>query len=300
MNETFLVVGAGGRLGSSLLRFLAESRSATGIDRKQLDLADPHAIRRTLEAVDYDHLVLTGALTAVDYCETHREEAFAVNGTAAGIIAEISASKGARVTYISTDMVFDGTKEQPYVETDPAHPVNAYGESKLDGEQRVMAASSRNIVARVSWVYGPARPAFPEWIIGRACEVEDLTLPGDKICCPTSTPDLIGWLDALWSTDASGVFHLCHASPVSWRDWGQACIDIAHEEGFPVLARNITPVPVDSVPAFIAKRAKNSAMDTGRFTSATGVQPRHWREALREFVVQSPSFSRYRSLTHTP
>lgn len=286
-------------MGASLLGYLSESRIAIGIGRKELDLTDPDAIRRVLDSLDYDHLVLTGALTAVDYCETHREEAFAVNAVAAGIIAEISAAKGARVTYISTDMVFDGSKEEPYRETDHARPVNVYGESKLEGEVRVMAASSGNLVARVSWVYGPARPAFPEWIIGRSCEVENLTLPGDKICCPTSTPDLIAWLDALWSTKECGIFHLCHASPVSWRDWGQACIDIAREEGFPVIARHISPVPVDSVPAFVAKRAKNSAMDTAKFTAATGVHPRHWREALREFVVQSPSFSRYRSLTHT-
>jgi dTDP-4-dehydrorhamnose reductase len=288
-------VGSGGRLGKSLLEHLSRAGMAEGIARDGMDLADPASIRAALADRHYDHLVLTGALTAVDYCETHRDEAFAVNAEAAGLIAELSAEKGARVTYISTDMVFDGLKSGPYLETDEAVPANVYGESKLEGERRVLAASGRNLVARVSWVYGPARPAFPEWIIGKACAESEVTLPGDKICCPTYTLDLIGWLDALWRTPGTGIYHLCNSSPCSWRDWGQFCIDTARDLGFPVLAREIRPVPVDSVAAFVAKRAVNTAMDTAKFTALTGIKPRHWQEALREFVVQSPTLSGYRN-----
>jgi dTDP-4-dehydrorhamnose reductase len=295
MNESFLVVGSGGRLGRSLLDHLSASRAAIGLARADMDLTNPDTIRATLASLEFDHVVLTAALTAVDFCETHREEAFAINAEAAGVIAEIAAARGARMTYISTDMVFDGLKDGPYVETDVAIPANVYGESKLEGERRVLAASGKNLVARVSWVYGPARPAFPEWIIGRACAEDDLTLPGDKIGCPTYTLDLIGWLDALWATPAAGVFHLCNSEPCSWRDWGQACIDSARDQGWPVRTAEIRPVPVDSVTAFVAKRALNTAMDTTLITRATGVTPRHWREALREFVVQSPTFSSYKS-----
>jgi dTDP-4-dehydrorhamnose reductase len=294
MDATFLVVGSGGRLGKSLLERLSMSGRAEGIARDGMNLADPASIRAALADRHYDHLVLTAALTAVDYCETHRDEAFAVNAEAAGLIAEISAAKGARMTYISTDMVFDGLKSGLCAETDEAVPANVYGESKLEGERRVMAASERNLVARVSWVYGPARPAFPEWIIGRACAETDLTLPDDKICCPTYTLDLIGWLEALWRTPATGIYHLCNSSPCSWRDWGLFCIDVARDAGFPVIAAGIRGVPVDSVAAFVAKRAANTAMDTSKFTAATGITPRHWQEALREFVMQSPTLSGYR------
>lgn len=295
MRTSYLIVGSGGRLGKSLLDRLSRSGQAEGIARDGMNLADPASIRAALSGRHYDHLVLTAALTGVDYCETHRDEAFAVNAEAAGLIAEISAEKGARMTYISTDMVFDGLKPGPYVETDEAIPVNIYGESKLEGERRVLAASDRNLVARVSWVYGPARPAFPEWIIGKACAESELTLPGDKICCPTCTLDLIGWLEALWRTPAAGVYHLCNSSPCSWRDWGQFCIDTARDFGFPVIATEIRPVPVDSVGAFVAKRAVNTAMDTAKFTAITGIRPRHWQEALREFVMQSPTLSGYRN-----
>jgi dTDP-4-dehydrorhamnose reductase len=295
MNESHLVIGSGGRLGKSLLNYLSLDRPAIGLARADMDLGNPESIRMVLAGMDFDHVVLTAALTGVDHCETHREEAFAINADGPGVIAEIAAARGARMTYISTDMVFDGLKDSPYVETDVTVPANVYGESKLEGERRVLAASDRNLIARVSWVYGPARPAFPEWIIGRACAEDDLTLPGDKFCCPTHTPDLIGWLDALWSTSATGVFHLCNSVPCSWRDWGQACIDLAREQGWPVRVGEIRPVPVDSVAAFVAKRAANTAMDTGHFTRTTGLAPRHWREALREFVVQSPTFCAYKT-----
>ncbi len=302
--KRIVVVGSGGRLGSSLVKSLQAGHQVIGFDRGGLDLGSARSIEDTLAPLDYDHLFLTGALTAVDYCETHEDEAFAVNGEGPGRIAEISARKGAHVTYLSTDLVFDGTKGQPYVEADETKPISVYGASKLEGEQRVLGASARNLVARVSWVFGPGRPAFPEWIIGRACEERRLTLPGNKICCPTYSADLVDWLAALVlkpaDGPAAGVFHLCNSSPCIWRDWGQFAIDTAREAGFPVITGEIEGIPVDSVAAFVAKRPVNSAMNTRKFSAWTGIEPRDWREALRDFVIQSESFAKYRSIPHAP
>ncbi len=295
--KKIVVVGAGGRLGGLLANVLRHDHEVIGFDRKQLDLASHASIDAALASLDYDLLFLTGALTAVDYCETHADEAHAANATGPGRIAEISAAKGAHVTYISTDMVFDGSKTEPYLETDEANPISVYGATKLAGERAVMDASAANLVARVSWVYGPGRAAFPERIIDRACADENLTLPGNKICCPTYTSDLIAWLSALVfgaSSPASGIFHLCNSQPCTWREWGQFCIDTAREMGFPVVAREIIGVPVDSVPAFVAKRPVNSAMSTAKFTDHTGIVPRDWQDALRDFVMQSDSFAKYR------
>lgn len=293
-----VVVGSGGRLGASLVDALTPEHDVFGFDRKAMNLASHEAIDAALGGLEYDELILCGALTAVDYCEAHRDEAFAVNAAGPGRIAEISADKGAHVTYISTDMVFDGAKHGLYTESDETIPANVYGESKLEGERLVLKASPNHLVARVSWVFGPARPAFPEWIIGRACVETDLTLPADKICCPTYTLDLIGWLRALTvdhpAGPAAGVFHLCNSDACAWRDWGQACIDLARDAGIPILAKEIRGVPVESVTAFVAKRALNTAMDTSKFSAHTGIQPRPWRQALREFVMQSPTLSSYK------
>lgn len=286
-----VVVGSSGRLGAVLVDRLEKNHHVTGLARQRLDLADPASIVGALEGLEYDRLILTGALTAVDYCETHGEEAFAVNAEGPGIIAAISARKGAHVTYISTDMVFDGEAPGLYQEDDVPNPASVYGASKLAGERRVIAASAGNLVARVSWVFGPARPAFPEWIIGQASAKADVSLPGDKIACPTYTLDLVEWLEVLVCSrpegPASGIYHLCNSGPCSWRDWGQCCIDAAREAGHPVLAGGISGVPVDSVAAFVAKRPVNSSMDTRKFSELTGIQPRPWHEAVREHVMRN-------------
>jgi dTDP-4-dehydrorhamnose reductase len=284
-----LIIGTGGRLGGVLNDHLAARHPTIALPRQNLDLLSPEAIATTLRGFDFTHVFISAALTAVDYCETHEEETFAVNAVAPGIIAEIAAEKGAHVTHISTDMVFDGLNDGPYVESDKARPISVYGASKLEGERRVLAASPANLVARVSWVFGPGRPAFPEWIINQACAKSDVTLPGDKTGNPTYTMDLVEWLEALvFGADgpARGIYHLCNSDPCTWRDWGQYCIDVAREAGQPVLAREITGVPVDSVAAFVARRPANSALDTGKFTCATGIRPRPWQEAIREYVVQ--------------
>lgn len=303
-SKKVVVVGSGGRLGRSLVKSLSRDHEVTGFDHKALDLSSPDAIQSALSGLDYDELILSGALTAVDYCETHRDEAFAVNAEGPGLIARISAGKGAHVTYISTDMVFDGLKSGLYDEADEAVPANVYGESKLAGERLVLEASPDHLVARVSWVFGPERPAFPEWIIGLACKQPDLTLPDDKICCPTYTEDLTAWLRALTvdSADgpAAGVVQLCNSGACAWRDWGQACLDFAKDAGIPLVAETIRGVPVDSVAAFVAKRALNTAMSSARFTTLTGLHPRPWREALREFVMQSPTLSAYKMSPHSP
>jgi dTDP-4-dehydrorhamnose reductase len=291
MHASTLIIGAGGRLGSVLSARLARHCEVRGLNHSQLDLCSPAAIIETLRPLDFTHVFITAALTAVDHGETHEDEAFAVNAAAPGIIAEIAGEKGAHVTHISTDMVFDGLKDGPYVETDEAHPISVYGKSKLEGERRVLSASARNLVARVSWVFGPGRPAFPEWIIGQASAKTGLTLPGNKIACPTYTVDLIEWLDALvfGNSDgpAAGLFHLCNSDPCTWRDWGQYCIDTAQEAGLPVLPQEITGIPVDSVAAFVARRPVNSAMDTRKFSETTGIHPRSWREAIREHVMHN-------------
>lgn len=295
-----VVVGASGRLGSSLAAHLREKHQVVSISRSDMDLASSEAISAVLEPLDFDNVIITGALTGVDYCETHDAEAHLVNAAGPGEIARIAAEKGAHVCYVSTDMVFDGQKEKPYSETDGANPISVYGATKLAGERAVLEASADNLVVRVSWVYGPGRPAFPEWIIDKACSEKDLTLPGNKICSPTYTLDLITWMETLiyglGDGPASGIYHLCNSGDCTWREWGLACLRAAREAGYPVLADDIVGIPVDTVAAFVAKRPVNSVMNTGKFSKLMGSEPRPWEEALRDHVIHSETFAKYKSL----
>lgn len=283
-----VVVGSDGRLGSALTGFLRQHHTVIPLGRRQMNLRCERSIADALETLDYEFLFLTGALTGVDYCETHEQEAFAVNAVAPGQIANISARKNAHVTYVSTDMVFDGDTVLPYVETDKTGPISIYGESKLKGENYVLDASETNLIVRVSWLFGPGRRAFPEWIVDQACSCPCLTLPDDKIACPSYTLDLVAWMKALvfdqTPAPAAGTYHLCNSGPCTWQEWGQFCIDTARASGHPVIVGEIGGVAVDSVPAFVARRPRNSSMNTGKFSHRTGILPRHWDEAVHEFI----------------
>lgn len=289
-----VVVGSGGRLGSVLVGQISKHRRVIALGRGDLDLTHAGSIRRVLGAIDYGYLFLTAALTDVDYCETHPREAYVINAEAAGIVAEVSAEKCAHVTYLSTDMVFDGSSAVPYRETDPPLPISVYGHTKHDGERRVLAASGGNLVARVSWLFGLSRPGFPEWIVCQAASCECPALPEDKFARPTYTVDLAEWLEALvFGNDegpASGVVHLCNDGTCSWKEWGEACVDLVRMRGIKNLAQKIRGISLAEVEAFVASRPLNSAMYTGKFSKLTGIRPRPWSEALRHFVIQGEAF----------
>lgn len=289
--KRIVVLGAYGRLGQTFVDHFGGDHTVIPLDRDHIELGSAESIARVLESHEFDVLILTAALTAVDHCETNEEEAFAVNADGPKNVAAICARKGAKLVYIGTDFVFDGTATGVYREDDPVNPISVYGASKLKGEEYVMAADADNLVIRIAWLYGPGAPAFPEWIIDKACSESSLVLPAEKIGCPTYALDIAMWLDALLfgagSEDASGVFHLCNSEPCTWQEWGQYCIDVARDCGRPVKVDQIGASTMDSIEAFKAKRPVNSAMSTHKFQQVTEITPRSWKEALREHLEEN-------------
>ncbi len=275
-----VIVGAAGRLGQALEARLSRQATVIGLARPRIDLLSPRSIFEALDPLEFDHLIFPAAMTAVDPCETDQEQAYAINAAAPKLVAEICAAKKAHMTHVSTDFVFDGGKEGPYTEIDEARPVSVYGASKLQGEKHVLAASDAHLVVRVSWLYGPGKPAFPEWIVDKACAESKLSLPVDKLGSPTSSVDVAELLVPLLEGQASGVFHLCNAGTCTWQQWGQACLDLAREAGVPLQTETISGNSLNDIGAFVAKRPPNSAMNTAKYTDFTGVTPRPWREAL--------------------
>lgn len=294
-----VIVGAAGRLGQALqLRFSREAQ-VIGLTRANLDLTIPESIRAALEGLDFDRLIMPAAMTAVDPCESNPEAAFAINSAAPRLIAEICAARGAHMTHVSTDFVFDGGKSGAYSEDDPAEPISVYGASKLKGETNVLEADPCHLVVRVSWLYGPGKPAFPEWIVDKACAETAIALPGDKTGSPTSSVDVADWLVRLileaTRPPAAGTFHLCNSGSCTWRDWGQACIDLAREAGAPVLAETIAANTLADIPAFLAPRPANSVMSNAKFASFIGIEPRPWDEALRVHFAESGCLDKFRA-----
>ena len=286
MNLRVVIVGSGGRLGAALAReWERRGDEIIGFSHADLDLADDAALRKKLGAADFDVLVNCAALTNVDYCETHENEAHRINAHAVGEIGRICREKDARCIHISTDYVFDGEKRSPYTETDEARPLGVYAASKLAGEKALLEASPDHLNVRVSWVFGPDRPSFVDQILQRALQTSDLSAIADKWAVPTYTVDAAKLLRPfLADVRAGGMVHLCNDGGCTWQEYGQFALDCASELGVVLKGQTVAPLAMKDLKAFIAKRPPYTVMATARLTELTGFKPRHWREAVREHV----------------
>lgn len=284
-SRRIVIVGAGGRLGAALVREYARDFDAVGFNHAQLDLGRPEQLRSTLGALDFDTLINAAAQTNVDRCETHQDEAFALNAEAPRVLAEICRARKARFIHISTDYVFDGEKREPYTEEDAARPISVYGESKREGERRALEANDRALIVRVSWVFGPDRPSFIDAMLKKARDEEAISAVADKYATPTYTLDLAALLRPFLSDrNEGGLMHLANGGECSWQEYAQWALDCCHAEGVPMKARQVGAASLADMKNFIAKRPVYSVLGTGKYQQATGETPRPWRDAVAAYV----------------
>ena len=279
-----IVIGAKGRLGAALTREYQRAFSVKAFARSQLDLGKLDQVRSTLSETEFDLLINCAALTNVDYCESNRDEAFLINAEAPRLLAEICRQKSVALIHISTDYVFDGRQDSPYTEEDTPRPLSVYAESKLAGEEEVLRVSPNNLVIRLSWVFGPDKPSFIDQIIQRARENETVTAVADKFSSPTYTIDAANWLRLAWENDAQGILHLANNGGCSWQEWAQYALDVCRNFGIPLKAERVGAVSLADMKNFVAQRPVHTVLSTARFAALTGVQPRHWREAVAEYI----------------
>jgi dTDP-4-dehydrorhamnose reductase len=279
-----VIVGSGGRLGGALSRLYAGKHEVIGFDHEQLDISDRAQVRESLGPLSFKLLINCAALTNVDYCESHRNEAFLINAEGPQWLAEISCKKRAQLIHISTDYVFDGKKQTPYSEEDMARPISVYGESKLEGERRVLDMAKDNLVVRTSWVFGPDRPSFVDQIISRAKESAEVSAVSDKFSTPTYALDLAKWLETAWQSRITGVIHLANSDRCSWQDYAQHAIDCCAAVGMKLEATRVAPLSLSDMKSFVAPRPPFTVLSTDKFSRLTGIKPRHWREAVAEYI----------------
>jgi dTDP-4-dehydrorhamnose reductase len=279
------IIGANGRLGAALVREYARDFKVTSFARCEIDLSKLDQVRTGLSKIEFDLLINCAALTNVDYCESHREEAFLVNAEAPRLLAEIANEKSAKLVHFSTDYVFDGKNREPYTEEDTAVPLSVYGESKREGERRVLEVSSQHLVVRLSWVFGPDKPSFIDQIIQRARENDLVTAVADKFSAPTYSVDVANWLRLGIDKSANGILHLANNGGCSWQEWAQYAIDVCRSLGIPLKAERIGAVSLADMKNFVAQRPVHTVLSTAKFAALTGVKPRHWREAVAEYIT---------------
>ncbi|GII53543.1 NAD(P)-dependent oxidoreductase [Planotetraspora thailandica] len=273
----WLITGAGGMLGTDLVAVLRAGRhEVVPLERSRLDLRDASAIQRVVHEVRPGVVVNCAAWTAVDEAETREDEALAVNGGAVQALAEACLHVGARLVQPSTDYVFGGDAGEPYAEDAPTMPLNAYGRTKLAGEQAVVKTlPETGYVVRTAWLYGTAGPSFVKTMARLAGERETVDVVDDQHGQPTWTVDLAEQIVALAGSGAPpGIYHGTSSGSTTWHGLAR--------EVFSLLGADPDRVrPVGSA-AYRrpAPRPAYSVLGHRRWAEA-GIAPiRHWRDAL--------------------
>ena len=293
-----IIIGSSGRLGAALMREYRGKYDVDGFNHTQLDLSNLNGVRERLRATNFDVLINAAAFTNVDLCETERDRAFLINAEAPGVLARICGDKRAKLIHFSTDYVFDGEKRAPYTEEDEAKPISVYGESKLAGEKNVLATEDRNLVVRVSWVFGPDRPSFIDGIIKRAQENREVDAIADKFSAPTYAVDIaemVGRVLDAWSRRAlapdglragrlQGIVHFANAGECSWQEYAQWALDRCHEAGLPLKATTVGTGKLKDMANWVARRPVYSVLSTAKYTKFTDMPPRTWRDAVADYI----------------
>ena len=261
-----LVTGGSGQLGLALQR-QSSDHHLIAFDRTALDITDAVQVAKVFMREQPDAVINCAAWTNVDACEGDPEKAMLINGATVAVLATGARTVGAQLVQISTDYVFDGTKQAPYVETDRPNPVSAYGKSKLLGEE---SAGPDALIVRTSWVVGPDGHNMLKTILRLLQGPDDLHFVDDQVGYPTFTDDLALTIISLLEREAQGIFHVTNADAVSWFHFAQ---EIAQEIGAdPKTVKPTTSADLD--PPRAAPRPMNSHLDNA---------------ALRDFGVEALS-----------
>jgi len=284
-----LVLGGGGQVGTELQALAwPDGVSVHAPSRAELDITDPGAVARTLEARDYRAVINTAAYTAVDKAESDVVEAWRLNALAPAILAATTAAKRIPLVHVSTDYVFAGTKpDGAYAPDDPIDPQSVYGASKAAGELAVRSANPRHAIVRTAWVVSPHRGNFVKTMLRLAGERDALTVVNDQHGCPTSASDLAAALAVIARRLAedpatpTGTFHCVNAGATTWHGFAEAIVAGAARRGGRSIP--VTGIPTSAYPT-PARRPANSRLSTDSLTAAYGLAPRPWQAALDDIL----------------
>lgn len=277
-----LLLGANGQVGFELRRSLAVLGDVIALDVPDVDFEDLEALRRLVREQQPRIIVNAAAYTAVDKAESDAGRASAINAVAPAVLSEEAESLGACLVHYSTDYVFDGRKNSPYVETDPTGPLSVYGRTKLEGELAVRRCT-RHLTFRTSWVMGEHGHNFVKTILRLAAERDSLRVVADQFGAPTSAAFLADTTAHVLTQLAPagemrwGLYHLVGGGETSWYGLAQHVVARAKEIGLPLKAgpESLAAITTADYPS-PAARPTNSRLDTSKIAAAFGVAIPHW------------------------
>ena len=282
-----LLLGKNGQVGWELQRSLAPLGELVALDSSSRemcgDLADPAELARTVRKVAPDVIVNAAAYTAVDKAESEPELVRTINALAPGVLAEEALRANCWLVHYSTDYVFDGGGDQPWLESDATAPLNVYGATKLEGEQLIQQSGCRHLILRTSWVYGARGGNFIRTMLRLARERDSLNIIDDQVGAPTGA-DLLADVTAhavrtaLQRPEVSGLYHMVAGGEISWHGYARFVIEFAARSGIDIkVARDaIKAVPSSAFPT-PARRPHNSRMDTAKLRQTFDLNLPDWQ-----------------------
>lgn len=300
MTRPLIIFGAEGQVGWELQRSLALLGPLLPLGRRQVDLADPAAVRAAIRDAEPAAIINAGAYTAVDQAEKEEGTARAVNASAPAAMAAEAKELGIPLVHFSTDYVYDGDKGEPYLETDPSAPRSAYGRSKLAGDEAIMASGAECLILRTSWVFAARGQNFLKTILRLAGERDDLRVVADQFGAPTSAelladvtaralPELLAVVPLLKGRARGGLYHCTAAGETSWCDYARYIVAEAREMGMPLRLRpeQIEPITTTEYPR-PAPRPANSRLNCCHLEQTFGLVLPPWqfhvKRALKELL----------------
>lgn len=282
-----LVIGSHGMLGKDLVNRLSNlsdqknpGNEVIAADREHVDITHGEDTSKFITQVKPDVIVNCAAFSNVDACETEISEAFAVNADGARNVALAGKQTGTKVIHISTDYVFDGMKNEPYLETDKPHPLSVYGKSKLEGELAVQEIKGNCVIIRTAWLFGPYRKNFVTTILELGRKNRSVSVVTDQHGSPTYTTDLSDAIRTAISKDLWGIYHVTNSGTCSRYEWAQKIFELTGNQ--------VSVLPLKTADYKRAARVpQNSSLDCTKYTTTTGQKIRPWQEALEEYISKA-------------
>jgi dTDP-4-dehydrorhamnose reductase len=294
-SKKILITGAGGMLGTDLGNVLRQGFEVVGLERRPVthltvpyDICDLTQARKTRETIlshKPEAVIHTAAMTDVDYCEEHHDEALENNVAATEHVVDAANEIDAPVIFFSTDYVFNGKKKGGYEETDIPSPLSFYGKTKRMAEMCVLRTAKRALILRIAWLFGVWGHCFPKAILRQAAEVPSIKVVEDQFGCPTWTWDIAQIMEKTilqaWGTllkPGVEIFHLGNTESISWAHYARFILRNAGLENIKV--ENISSSQLKRP----APRPANSVLSSEKFKKVFGLELRSWEEATREFL----------------
>jgi dTDP-4-dehydrorhamnose reductase len=272
-----MILGATGLLGKDLMRQWSGDE-VHGLGSADLDIRDAAKVREVVSGTRPEWIILAAAYTNVDGCESNQDLAFAVNRDGAARVAEAARQAGSNLLFISSDYVFDGTRNSPYEISDARNPQSVYGRSKAEAEVRLQETLPQCCILRTSWLFGTGGKCFPETILNLAASRPSLDVVDDQRGCPTYSVDLASAIIGLCRQNASGIVHATNRGSCSWYEFARQIIS---EAG---LKTEVRPVSAAQMPR-PARRPAYSVL-SGASLQRYGIEMPAWQDALSRYLHQ--------------